>query len=272
MRRTGSIIGSTFAVFAIGFLVVAGLFGLGLLDWTWPWENIDVATTETTITFDEDEPEPEIIEIAPISLDCRARIVAQVPVQARREHELIGQTYRTDTVEMVAIGDVDTCVNTSGVEIAERTNGTFDVIVDASAIEFARPRVDAVATMDSVVYDKGLVGKITDVFPWVSDNDGLTPAAYAFAQSVVGGSDCMQQAYDLTRSALEQAYVAQIIEQGGTAGDIEVIVNGTPDFGQNDLPDDPAFEEFDFTVDGQAATCEITADAFEGATTESPSA
>ena len=269
MGKASSFVAAIAMLFMLVVLVVIGLAGLGVLDFQWPWENIDVATEETVVTFDEEEPEPKIIKIEPIALDCRARINAQVPVRASREHQLVGQTYRTDTVEMVAIGDVDTCVNTSAVEIAERTDGSIDVIVPADAIEFVRPRVDAVATMDSVVYDKGLVGKVTDVFPWVSDNDGLTPAAYAFAQSVVGGSDCMQQAYDLTESAMREAYVDQMIAQGGSADNIDVIVSGSPNFGQNELPADPAFDEFDFTIDGNAAVCEIAADAYAGTTIES---
>jgi len=130
------------------------------------------------------------------------------------------------------------------------------VIVPADAIEFVRPRVDAVATMDSVEYDQGLIGKITDVFPWVSDNNALTPAAYAFAQTVIGGSDCMREAYDLTTYVLTEAYEDQMAAQGGNPADVEVIINGSPDFGQNDLGDDPAFDEFEFSTDS-AATCDV---------------
>jgi len=266
MRGLTNFTAAVAMLFVLVILIVLGLLSTGFLDWRWPWEDIDVATEESVITYDAEEPEPQIISIAPIALDCRARINAKVPVRATREHQLVGQTYRTDTLEMVAIGDVDTCVDTTSVEIAERTDGTFDVIVPAEAIEFTRPRVDAVATMDSVVYDKGLVGKVTDVFPWVSDNNELTPAAYAFAQSVVGGSDCMQQAYDLTASALREAYEDQLIAQGGVASDIDVIISGTPDFAQNDLASDPAFEAFEFSVDGNASVCEIAPNAYKGST------
>lgn len=256
---------SVVAVFLLVFLCVIGLGALGFLDFRWPWEDLEVATEETTITFDEEEPEPQVVRIEPIALDCRARVHAEVPVRASRTHELVGQTYRTDTVEMVAVGDVDTCLDASSVEIAERVDGSWDVIIPAESIEFVRPRVDAVATMNSVYYDKGLVGKITDAFPWVSDNDGLTPAAYAFAQSVVGGSDCMDKAYELTELALQQAYTDQMVEQGGEETSVEVLIVGTPDFGQNDLPSDPAFEDFDFTIDGQSAVCEIADTAWGGA-------
>jgi len=237
-------------------LVILGLRSIGLLEFTWPWENIDLATDEQTLGFDPDDPEPKVVKIEPLSLDCRARIHAEVPIRATREHELIGQTYRTDSVEMLAIGDVDTCVSNEQVEIAERADGTFDVIVPAEAIEFVRPRVDAVATMDSVVYDQGLIGKITDVFPWVSDNNALTPAAYAFAQTVIGGSDCMREAYDLTTFVITEAYEDQMAAQGGDPADVEVIISGSPDFSQNDLVDDPAFDDFEFSTDS-AAVCDV---------------
>lgn len=267
--KISQLVSAVGAVFVLVFLCVIGLGALGFLDFRWPWENIDLATEDTTITFDEDEPEPKLVLIEPISLDCRARVNAQVPVRATRTYELAGQTYRTDTVEMVAIGDVDTCVDTSNVDIAERADGTFDVIIPADSIEFVRPRVDAVATMNSVVYDKGLVGKITDAFPWVSDNNGLTPAAYAFAQTVVGGSDCMMAAYDMTEMALQQAYVDQLVEQGGDAAGIDVIIDGLPDFGQNELPDDPDFEDFAFDIDGQTSVCDVADGAWGGAVRES---
>lgn len=244
-------------VLLIVFFVVLGLSSLGFIDFRWPWQDIDVASQESTITYDAEEPEPKIIKIEPIALDCRARIHAEVPVKASREHQLIGQTYRTDTLEMVAIGDVDTCVSADLVDIVDRADGLVDVIIPAEAIEFSRPRVDAVATMDSVVFDKGLVGKLTDVFPWVSENNNLTPAAYAFAQTVVGGSDCMRQAYDATEQALISAYGAQMTEQGGNSTDVRVIIDGVPDFSQNDLADDPRFQDFDFAVDGSLAVCEL---------------
>ena len=60
-----------------------------------------------------------------------------------------------------------------------REDGSARVLVPADAIEFVRPRVDAVATLGSVHYDEGLIGKLTGALPWVSDDQNLTPAAYA---------------------------------------------------------------------------------------------
>ena len=82
----------------------------------------------------------------PISLDCRARIHAEVPVEGRREHELLGQVYRTDTVSMLAVGDVDTCVEGTSAEVVHHRDGTTEVIIPGESILFVRPRVDAVAT------------------------------------------------------------------------------------------------------------------------------
>jgi len=261
MKGLVSLAASMVLVLLVVFFVVIGLGALGFVDFRWPWEGVEVASQESTVTFDEAEPEPRIIEIEPIALDCRARIHAEVPVKATREHDLVGQTYRTDTLEMVAVGDVDTCVSADLVEVVERLDGLVDVIIPAAAIEFSRPRVDAVATMDSVVFDKGLVGKMTDVFPWVSENNSLTPAAYAFAQTVVGGSDCMKQAYDATEAALIDAYRSQMSEQGGNPADVRVIIDGVPDFEQNDLAEDPRFDDFDFSIDGTLAVCELAENA-----------
>lgn len=252
LTRIGAAI--TFAV-----LVVGALLWFDVLDVNWPWEG--VATSTTSVSYDRDRPEPKIVEIEPIALDCRARIHAEVPVKAVREHQLAGKTYSTDTVEMTAIGDVDTCVDSSSVEIAERSDGSFDVIVPADSIEFVRPRVDAAATMDSVLVDRGLLSEFIGLFPGVSDNDGLTPAAYAFAQGVIGGSDCMRQAFDLTAETLERAYRNQMSSQGEDPDDIEVIISGIPDFTQNDFPQDSRFDDFDFSVDDQESVCTVSAGA-----------
>ena len=55
------------------------------------------------------------------------------------------------------------------------------VIIPGESILFVRPRVDAVATADSVHEGKGTIGKLTDSFPWVDSDVGLTPLAYAYA-------------------------------------------------------------------------------------------
>jgi hypothetical protein len=45
------------------------------------------------------------------------------------------------------------------------------VLVPADAIPFVRPRVDAVATVDSVHDDQGFIGKLTDALLWVGEPD-----------------------------------------------------------------------------------------------------
>lgn len=231
----------------------AGLFGI-----EWPWEKVDlpdVLTEETAVA----QPEEAVIyEIEPITLDCRARIRASVPVEGRREHKLVGQVYRTDTVTMNAVGDIDTCVDSSKTAVVRVDGESFQVVVPASAITFERPRVDAVASRESVQFDKGLVGKLTDVFPWVSENSGLTPAAYAFAQEVVGSSECMERAWDVTALVIGQAYRNQLAEQGGDPENIDVHISGSPRFG--DVPTGQ-IDEFDFEV-GATVDCRLDNGAF----------
>lgn len=238
---------------ATAVLVAAGLYllaNLGVLDLKWPWENARIHRQETSVA---QPAEAEVVEIEPVALDCRARIHAVVPVEGRKEHKLFGQTYRTDTVTIDAVGDIDTCVDASRVEIV-RDGDQFRVIVPADAITFERPRVDAVATMDSVSYDEGFIGKITDVFPWVSDNSELTPAAYAYAQTVIGSSECMAEAFEVTERAMIQAYQRQLAAQGGSPSDVAVQVIGEPDFGE---PAAAAVEGLEFTVGTGGASCSV---------------
>lgn len=242
---------SSLATMIVGGVIIFLLLGVGVVSFSWPWETDAVAKVETEVTMREPAT---IRRIEPIALDCRARITAEVPLEGRREHRLLGQVYRTDTVTMRAIGDVDTCVSSDSVDVIERTDGGFTVIVPGESIRFVRPRVDAVATARTVDTDKGLVGKFTDVFPWVSDDNGLTETAYAFAQGVIGGTDCMQAAYDATSTILVDAYRSQMIEQGGDPALVEVRLDGDPDFDQN-----PPTElgDIDFHVAADGATCEV---------------
>ena len=246
---------SALGVMIVGGLVVFALLGIGIVSFSWPWETEAFAKVETEVTM----PEPATIRrIEPIALDCRARVTAEVPVEGRREHSLLGQVYRTDTVSLRAIGDVDTCVSSRDVAIRGWDDGGFTVIVPGDSIRFVRPRVDAVATARTVEVDKGLVGKVTDVFPWVSDDSGLTPAAYAFAQDVIGGTDCMQAAYDSTSALIVEAYRNQMVEQGGDPELVEVRINGDPDFDQHPPTD---LGDVEFEIDESGATCEVAADA-----------
>ncbi len=246
-------------------LVVALLHAYGALSINWPWDSATIASAETTIRYDEPA---RVVEIEPIALDCRARIHAEVPVQGRKEHKLLGQVYRTDTVELRAIGDIDTCVSADDVSIVESAAGTIKVVIPGEAITFERPRVDAAATQDSVRFDKGFIGKLTDALPWVSDSEGLTAAGYSFAQQVIGGSACMQQAYAVTEDIIVDAYRDQMAARGDSPLAIDVEIVGTPDFAQNEpaTPD----EDFDFSVGG-GSECEVAPDALGGLSQPSPS-
>lgn len=243
-------------------IIVVGLLAfaqIGLIDWTWPWEGAEVLVEETTV----EQPEvATIVAIEPIALDCRARIHSVVPIEGRREHSLAGQVYRTDTVSMTVVGDIDTCVEAGGVEIVNRKDGSVRVIVPADAIRFVRPRVDTVATLDTVRYDKGALGKLTDAFPWVSDDSGLTPAAYAYAQTVIGGTDCMRKAFETTQQAIVRAYEEQMVEGGLDPSLISVDVVGSPDFSTTESPEQ-VLDGYDFTIEAPATTCQVSPGALQ---------
>ena len=235
--------------------MLIALASLGAISLNWPWANLEVTSTEVSVM---PEAPATVYRIEPIALDCRARVHAEIPVSGKKDHRVLGQTYRTDRVDITAYGDVDTCVDSRRVEVLELADGGFLVRVPADAIEFVRPRVDALATQASVRYDKGFVGKLTDVFPWVSDNQGLTPAAYSFSQIVIGGSDCMRAAYDVTRAMIVSAYADQMRAQGGDPARVEVEIVGEPDFAQNDGGE---LGGFDFEVVDGEIRCEVAPDA-----------
>ncbi len=252
--RASRIAASFITILIVAVLSVAVLWSFGVIRINWPWQNIDlnIASSKTVVA---PEAPAQIYKIEPLALDCRARISAVVPLEGKKEHELAGRVYRTDTVEMQAYGDVDTCVNASLVEIEELPDGRTRVVIPAEAIEFVRPRVDAVATRDSVRFDKGLIGKVTDAFPWVSDNESLTPNAYAFAQTVIGGSECMSSAYTVTEQVLIEAYAEHARVTGANPDRVEVEVVGTPNFEQN-----PPLTELDgaeFEVRNDLIECEV---------------
>ncbi|MFT7599824.1 MAG: hypothetical protein ACI8TP_002760 [Acidimicrobiales bacterium] len=213
----------------LGVLMAGGAaIWSGALSFGWPWHVLpEFSNVEVVISLPE---EARIVAVEPIALDCRARVHAVVPVEGQREHRLFGRVYRTDTVELEAVGDVDTCVEGTSATVIHKLDGTTEVVIPGDAILFVRPRVDAVATASSVHVDKGLVGKATDVFPWVSDDLGLTPLAYAYAQNVIGGSECMETAYTVTESMLIEAYRQQYIDQGADPDDLTIRIDGRPTF------------------------------------------
>ncbi len=213
----------------IGGVAVA-MLGLwaGVLNVQFPWQVVpDFTEIEVDVALPE---EATIVAVEPIALDCRARVHAIVPIEGRREHTLFGKVYRTDTLTMEAIGDVDTCVEGTSAEVIYNRDGTTEVIIPGESILFVRPRVDAVQTADSVEVDKGTLGKLTDVFPWVDDDLGLTPLGYAYAQNVIGSSDCMQAAYQVTEQMLIDAYTEQFVANGANREDLTVRIDGEPNF------------------------------------------
>lgn len=208
--------------------------------------------------------EARIVSVEAISLDCRARVHAEVPVEGVREHEALGVTYRTDRVTLHAIGDVDTCVDGSSTEVVRHGDGSTEVVIDAGSIVFVRPRVDTVATADSLQVEQGVLGKVTDVFPWVDDDLGLTPLAYAYAQNVIGSSECMETAYAVTQDVLIEAYRSQMIDQGVDPDTLDVRIDGEPEFA--DPPDIDAGDDVKLSVGGGEVTC-VADDSLEGAST-----
>lgn len=235
------------------FLLSVGAVWSGVVAFHFPWQVIpDFTDVEMEITLPE---EAQIVAVDQIALDCRARIYAEVPVEGRREHTAFNRVYRTDTVEMTAYGDVDTCVEGNSTQVVYRRDGTTEVIIPAESILFVRPRVDTVASADTVEVNRGLVGRFTDIFPWVSDDLGLTPAAYAYAQQVIGSSECMEAAYEVTEEVLIEAYTEQFIENGANADELTVTIDGTPNFGPSIEAD---LGEIEMTVDSDAITCTLS--------------
>lgn len=235
------------------FVATAALIGvvvwMGALSFDWPWRSLpEFGEVEVALSL---PTEARIVSVDPIALDCRARVHAEVPVEGRREHSVLDQVYRTDTVTMTAVGDVDTCVEGTSAQVVHRRDGSTEVVIPGESITFVRPRVDTVATAASVEVSKGLAGKLTDVFPWVSDDVGLTPLAYAHAQNVIGGSECMQAAYAVTKDLLVEAYRQQFIDQGADPLKLTVRIDGVPLFL------DPAPLELGEGVEMAAGTAEV---------------
>ena len=245
-----------------GIVLVGGFFlWLGVVSIQWPWQ---VIPDFTEVAVDLSLPaEAQIVGVDRIALDCRARIFAEVPVDGRREHSVFGQVYRTDRVELTAKGDVDTCVEGTSAQVQYKKDGTTEVVIPGESIVFVRPRVDAVATADSVEVNKGLAGRFTDVFPWVDTDLGLTPLAYAYAQNVIGSSECMQAAYTVTEQILIDAYTEQFVENGADPEDLTVRIEGRPNF-----PDPPAVDlgDMQMTVTEGEIQC-VVSDEVGGVTT-----
>lgn len=249
----------------LGVVLLAALFiKTGFGDFNWPWKVIpDFTDVQVAIELPD---EARIVAVEAIVLDCRARVHAEVPVQGKRRHNLFGQTYRTDTVDMFAIGDVDTCVEGASADVFHRSDGSTDVVIPGESIVFVRPRVNTVETADSVKVTKGQLGKITDIFPWVSDDLGLTPLAYAYAQNVIGSSQCMRTAFAVTEDVLTEAYRQQFIEQGFDPEKLSVTIDGSPLFFD---PPPLDLEGAEMSVGTENITC-VASDDLGGASIAAP--
>ena len=240
-----------------GALFLGGLaLYLGVASLQWPWRVLpEFNDVEVTLTLPE---EARIVGVQPIALDCRARVFAEVAVDGRREHELFGRVYRTDRVEMTAIGDIDTCVEGTSAQVQYHADGTTEIRIPGESIVFVRPRVNAVATADSVQVSKGFTGRLTDVFPWVDTDLGLTPLAYAYAQDVIGSSECMEAAFQLTEQILIDAYTQQFIESGADPDSLTVTIDGRPSFGANEPA--PTFGDVEMTPATGGVACVLSDD------------
>ncbi len=260
MKRIAA--GALFGALALaGFGMWSNVIALQF-PWQFPWQP-DIDFTEVAVELSLPE-EARIVAIEPITLDCRARVHASIPIEGRREHTAFGRVYRTDTITMQAIGDVDTCIEGSSAQVQYNADGTTYVSIDADDIVFVRPRVDAVKSAESVRVSKGLVGKWTDVFPWVDDDLGLTPVTYAWAQNVIGGSQCMQAAYTVTEGILIDAYTEQFIANGADASRLTVEILGRPTFS-----DPPPLDlgGVEMNIDYDTITCQVSEDLQGGIST-----
>lgn len=247
-----------------GILLVAvqsGVISFGFPDsWGINLPSLPRDVVEIDRVIEPEEP-AVVTRVEPVSLDCRARLNVTVAVEGRRDHQVAGVTYRTDTVSLDAIGDVDTCVDGDAVTITPNGDGSFVVDVPGEAITFVRPRVDTVATAQSVEYDKGFAGELTDLVPGVDDGDDLIAGAYAYAQQEIGGRACMQTAFTVTSQALEQAYADQLTAQGVDPSMVTVEI-GEPDFDQHRPLEE--IEGFEFRVSDAGVQCTLSPDAYGG--------
>ncbi len=242
---------------AITGVIVAGgfLLWLGVVNLQFPWRVLpEFNQVEVSIGL---PTEARIVGVERIALDCRARVFAEVPVDGRREHKLLGQVYRTDRVTMTAKGDIDTCVEGTSAEVLYKRDGSTEVVIPGESIVFVRPRVDAIATADSVAVNKGYVGRLTDVFPWVDADLGLTPLAYAYAQNVIGSSECTEAAYSATEQVLIDAYTEQFVASGADADNLIVRIEGRPQFPS---PPPVDLEGMDMNVQADGITCVVSND------------
>jgi hypothetical protein len=187
---------------------------------------------------------------------------------------------RTDRAGLTAIGDIDVCVQIGASRVMTDANGQQTVSISAADIKYHRPRVDTVLTAQSVWYDAGWQAKLTDWLPFVSDNQSLSPAAFAYAQLVIGSHDCIAASWEVVVTGLHEAYRQQAVNQGIDPQSISVEIVGSPDFAAyaesimaDYTPEERAQAEryvtdFNFAVQEDEVVCELASDFVLATTSE----
>ncbi|NNE56115.1 MAG: hypothetical protein HKN32_08850 [Flavobacteriales bacterium] len=254
----------------IGVAIVAlfgflwGLSVINLIDLKWPFSS--PLERETTVT--QIEP-ATIYQMSAIGIDCREYTAVAVPTEGKNEHKadlvLWKPKYRTDTILMTVYGDVEACVPTLASTVLNTADGRVVVEVDATQIEWNRPRPDAEKTLafGDINVNQGWVGEITDIIPFVSDNLGLKEKAYAFGQAVIGSSECFSVAWDQVRQAIEFAYIHLEAERNNVdPSQVSVKFLGEPNFDQHVQPEDLELEGVKFRV-LEGGSCQVKADSLQ---------
>ena len=80
----------------------------------------------------------------------------------------------------------------------------------------------------------------------------------AYAQDVIGSSECMEAAYSLTEQILIDAYTQQFIDNGADPESLTVTIDGRPTFGSGEAP--PRLGGLDMAPTEGAVACTLSDD------------
>lgn len=214
-----------FATFALVLAVIAVSFAL------------KPSLPENEVTIAIQQPQEIDLVVTPLALECRTRVTGQAQFSILREHNL-GIRYRTDRLGVDMVGDIDICVD-ADLEFDEGV-----VTVPSEAIHFVRPRVNHENT--ELTYDKGNIGKITDVSPWASEDSGMEEVALLYGQNLIL-TQCTDIMYGIAQSHIKEAY--------SEAYGIEVIVE------KPSLPSHEPIHAPDMSVNESfAISCNVASD------------
>ncbi len=254
------------AIFIGAWLVFIG--GYTVLNRTFGW--FDSPEVERQDTFRKHGP-VRIVKIVPEALECRAYVQAEIPVKGESQYiwktPLFSKTLNTDTITFTAIGDVEVCFPAEGATVHAKNDGSWLVEIDSSQAVFNRPRVDALATENSVDYKPGAGREIIEFVPIVdyfidTNAHELTAEAFAYAQALIGGSDCMNAAWQPVQKAIVLSYQDQAARKGADPGAVEVIFTNQPDFEQHaKVFDTGVFDGVEFEIDTENDRCVVLEDA-----------